>query len=82
MRAKTFAVSITGSTRSIPNRSAVRIPWAACAAASSALDGTHPVHRQSPPTRWRSTAHTFTPSDAANSAATTPAEPMPTMTRS
>ena len=57
--------------------------WCATfALASSAFDGTQPVHRQSPPTRSRSTAATLIGSVLANSAATMPAEPIPTITRS
>jgi hypothetical protein len=82
MRAKTFAVSISGSTGSIPNSPAVRMWCATFPAASSAFDGTQPVHRQSPPTRSRSTAATRMGSVLANSAATMPPEPSPTMTRS
>ena len=81
-RSSTLAVSIRGSTGSIPNSPAVRMWWATFAEASSAFDGTQPVHRQSPPTRLRSTTAIFTPRVAANSAATMPPEPMPTMTRS
>src|SRR5918998_4263184 len=56
--------------------------WAALADASSALLGTQPVHRQSPPTRARSTTATRSPRVAANSAATMPPDPIPTITRS
>ena len=56
--------------------------WAALADASSALLGTQPVHRQSPPTRPRSTTATRRPMVAANSAPTIPPDPMPMMTRS
>ena len=82
MRAHTRAVSICGSTAVRPYVSAWRIVCAAFAEASSALDGTQPVHRQSPPTRCPSTAATLMPSFGANSAATMPADPIPTMTRS
>ena len=75
-------VSIIGSTASRPNTSAVRIACAALALASSAFDGTQPVHRQSPPTRARSTTATCRPRPAANSAAVRPADPIPTITRS
>ena len=81
-RSNTFAVSIRGSTGSIPNSPAVRMWCATLAEASSAFEGTQPVHRQSPPTRLRSITATLTPSVAANSAATMPPEPMPTMIRS
>ena len=82
MRAHTRAVSMTGSTAVSPYVSAWRIVCAALPEASSALDGTQPVHRQSPPTRWPSTHATLMPSFGANSAATMPAEPMPMMMRS
>ena len=82
IRAQTRAVSTRGSAGVRPNSSAWRIVCAALAEASSALDGTQPVHRQSPPGRSRSATATFTPSVEANSAATMPAEPMPTMIRS
>ena len=82
MRDHTRAVSITGSTGSRPYWSAWRMVCAALAEASSALLGTHPVHRQSPPTRWRSTTATRSSRVAANSAATIPPEPIPTMIRS
>src|ERR1700730_13493415 len=55
--------------------------WATLAEARRALDGTHPVQRQSPPIRLRSTTATFRSSVAANSAATMPPEPNPMMTR-
>jgi len=82
MHRHTAAVSMRGSTAGRPSRSAVRIRCAALAAASSALLGTQPVHRQSPPGRPASTAATLRPSLAASSAAISPAEPMPTTTRS
>jgi hypothetical protein len=82
MRDQTFAVSICGSTGVRPYASAWRIVCAAFAEASSALDGTQPVHRQSPPTRSRSMHATLTPSFGANSAATIPADPIPTTMRS
>ena len=81
-RSNTRAVSIRGSTGSIPSSPAVRMWWARLAEASSAFEGTQPVHRQSPPTRSRSTTQTLRSSVAANSAATMPPEPMPTMIRS
>ena len=82
MRSNTRAVSISGSTGVRPYLSAWRIVCAALAEASSALLGTQPVHRQSPPTRSRSTAATLMSRFDANSAATMPPEPMPTITRS
>ena len=82
MRSNTRAVSICGSTGVSPYLSAWRMVCAAFAEASSALLGTHPVHRQSPPTRPRSTAATLMSRFDANSAATMPPEPMPTITRS
>jgi hypothetical protein len=71
-----------GSMDGRPYLSATFMVWAALADASSAFDGTQPVHRQSPPTRWRSTTQTRRPRLAANSAAGMPPEPMPRMTRS
>ncbi len=59
MRAHTFDRSIVGSTDSIPKSAAVRMWWATLPEASRALLGTQPVHRQSPPTRLRSTTATF-----------------------
>ena len=55
---------------------------AALAEASSALDGTQPVHKQSPPTRWPSAHATLIGSFEANSAATIPADPIPITMRS
>src|SRR5215210_2852925 len=81
-RWKTRAVSMRGSLAAIPYASAWRTVCAARAEAIRALLGTHPVHRQSPPTRSRSTTATLTSSVAANSAAIIPPEPQPTMTRS
>ena len=82
MRSNTRAVSISGSTGVRPYLSAWRMVCAAFAEASSALLGTQPVQRQSPPTRSRSTAATLMSRFDANSAATMPPEPMPTITRS
>ncbi len=79
---QTLPRSTVGSTGSMPKSSAVRMWWATLPAARSALLGTHPVHRQSPPTRPRSATATLRSSVAANSAATMPPEPIPTMTRS
>ena len=56
--------------------------WAATRAeAMSALDGTHPTFRQSPPSNPRSTRATFAPSPAAPAAVTSPAVPPPITTR-
>jgi len=52
------------------------------AAAIRALPGTHPVHRQSPPGRSRSTISTDAPSEAAVHAPTKPAVPPLTTSRS
>ncbi len=81
-RAQTRAVSPRAANASRPYASAWAIVWAALAEASSALDGTQPVHRQSPPGRSRSATATLMPSWEANSAATMPAEPRPMMRRS
>ena len=82
MRAQTAARSTSGAAAPTPYSPAVRTWWATFALAMSVLEGTHPVHRQSPPTRSRSTTQTRTPSVAANSAATMPPDPIPTMIRS
>ena len=50
--------------------------------AMNAFDGTHPVFRQSPPRRCRSTSATRAPRPAAPMALTSPAVPPPTTTRS
>jgi hypothetical protein len=47
----------------------------------SALDGTHPTFRQSPPIRSRSISATRAPSVAAPTALTRPAVPAPMTTR-
>lgn len=52
------------------------------AAAMSDLEGTQPVHRQSPPMRSRSTSSTSAPKRAAVLAATIPAVPPPITSRS
>jgi hypothetical protein len=82
----TWAITAGRSTRTpstwTPNRCAVRAAAADRAAARIAFDGTHPVHRQSPPGRSRSTSRTLAPTLAAVLAATTPAVPPPTTTRS
>jgi len=75
MRAHTARRSISGSTGVSPTRAAPRIACAVRAEAIRALLGTQPVHRQSPPTRPRSTAATFNPRRAAKPAATMPASP-------
>jgi hypothetical protein len=71
-----------GSSDGSPYLSATFMVWAALADASSAFDGTQPVHRQSPPTLARSTTATRRPMVAANSAPTIPPDPIPTMTKS
>ncbi len=65
-----------------PSRPALRAVAAAAAAASSALEGTHPVQRQSPPVRSRSTSITRAPRLDAVLAATMPAVPPPRTSRS
>ena len=62
--ARTPAQSTSGSVVRTPNRPAPRTAWAACAAASSALEGMQPWFRQSPPISARSTRATFSPSAA------------------
>ncbi len=57
----TAAQSMSGAAMRRPNRPAARAFMAACAAASSALLGTHPALRQSPPMRPRSISATRRP---------------------
>ncbi len=78
----TAAQSISGVPRRSPSRPAPRAAVAAWDAASSALLGTQPKFRQSPPIRSRSTSATFTPSCAATAVTESPAEPAPITTRS
>src|SRR3954451_4300305 len=80
----TRAKSISGSLGVSPTDCALRIRCASSAAAMSALLGTHPVHRQSPPGPRvsRSTSTTRAPSPAAVRDATRPAVPPPMTTRS
>ena len=82
----TWAITRVKSTvtppTSTPRRPAVRAPAAACPAARRDLDGTHPVHRQSPPVRSRSTSSTRAPRPAAVLAPTRPAVPPPSTSRS
>jgi len=73
----------TGSSRPPrPSSCRWRVWCAAVAAAIRLLLGTHPVQRHSPPSRSRSTRATRAPRAAPAGAATSPAEPPPTMTRS
>src|SRR5919199_6674737 len=65
-----------------PYWAAWRISQATFAALISALLGTQPVYRQSPPGRYASISATFAPSWAANGAADSPAEPAPMTIRS
>src|SRR5262245_51647172 len=65
----------------IPNCAASRTWAAARAARISALDGTQPTLRQSPPRSSRSTSATLAPSPAAPAAVTSPAVPAPITTR-
>src|SRR5215471_6466751 len=65
----------------IPNCAASRTWAAARATRISALDGTQPTLRQSPPRRSRSTRATLAPSPAAPAAVTSPAVPAPITTR-
>src|SRR5215831_5038264 len=65
-----------------PNRPASLAPAAACAAASSALLGTQPKFRQSPPMRSRSIRATLNPSCAAAAVTESPAAPAPMTARS
>src|SRR6185436_712909 len=74
----TLAKSTLGSTGAMPKAAPLRCACAALAAAISALDGTQPKFRQSPPMRSRSTRTTERPSCAAPAATTRPAEPPPT----
>ena len=68
-----------GGCRTAP---APRAAWAACAAASSALLGTQPKFRQSPPIRSRSISATRRPSCAATAVTDRPAAPAPITARS
>src|SRR5450759_6023261 len=65
----TAAKSIRGSAASMPNGALTRMACAVLAAASIALDGTHPVFRHSPPISPRSIRTTRAPSCAAIEAA-------------
>ena len=78
----TCAKSTRGAPTWAPSAASARTSPTACADRSSALDGTHPVFRQSPPSRARSTRATRAPRPAAPIAATRPAVPPPTTTRS
>ena len=86
IEACTCAITVVKSTDTestwTPSRSPSRASAATCAAASSDLLGTHPVQRQSPPVRSRSTSRTWAPKPAAVWAATSPAVPPPTISRS
>src|SRR3954463_6027638 len=75
---------MSGSVGGSPTASALRIRWARSPAAISALLGTQPVHRQSPPgpRLSRSISTTRAPRPAAVRDATSPAVPPPTTTRS
>src|SRR5882757_8463605 len=70
--------STVGSTGAMPKGAPSRCAWAILAAAISALDGTQPWLRQSPPIAARSISTTRRPSWAAPEATTRPAEPPPT----
>jgi hypothetical protein len=82
MRAITRAKSARTPATSTPRLEAWRSSPMAPAERSSAFDGTHPVFRQSPPRRSRSTSATRAPSPAAPIAPTSPAVPPPITTRS
>ena len=86
IEARTCSITASKSTDTestwTPREAAARASPAACAAASSALLGTQPVHRQSPPVRSRSTRRVVAPNPAAVWAATRPAVPPPTIRRS
>lgn len=66
---RTLSITFTKSTETpstrTPRREEVRAFAARAAAAKMALDGTHPVHKQSPPVRSRSTKSTRAPKLAA-----------------
>src|SRR5579863_9314477 len=78
----TAVQSISGSGRRTPKRPAPRAAAAACDAASSALLGTQPKLRQSPPIRSRSISTTRRPSCAATAVTDRPAAPAPTTAKS
>ena len=80
------SMAIPKSTRTpsgtwMPNSAASRTAARARAAPISALEGTQPTFRQSPPMRCRSTKATFAPKPAAPAALTRPAVPAPMTTR-
>ncbi|MNC89774.1 hypothetical protein D3C83_57600 [compost metagenome] len=72
----------TSHVANTPTAGAERISPTTRAERSSAFDGTHPVLRQSPPSRCRSTSATRAPRPAAPAAQTRPAVPPPMTTRS
>src|ERR1700727_801304 len=74
--------SISGSGRRMPKRNAPRAAVTACDAARSALLGTQPKFRQSPPMRSRSISVTRSPSWAATAVTDRPAAPAPMTARS
>eukprot|EP00462_Mataza_sp_D1_P021586 CAMPEP_0175129142 /NCGR_PEP_ID=MMETSP0087-20121206/5310_1 /TAXON_ID=136419 /ORGANISM="Unknown Unknown, Strain D1" /LENGTH=76 /DNA_ID=CAMNT_0016411263 /DNA_START=182 /DNA_END=412 /DNA_ORIENTATION=- len=72
----------TPSTDVTPSLWEERAAWAAWAHLISALDGTHPLQVQSPPTLFFSTKATLKFKSAAKDAAVNPPDPAPTTTRS
>src|SRR5215467_13160825 len=66
----------------IPGKGWRAAPWRAVAAASSALDGTHPVFTQVPPIVPRSIITTEAPASLAAIAAANAAPPEPAIARS
>jgi hypothetical protein len=85
MAERTWAMTAAKSTLGsavIPRREALRASWAAWAAAISALEGTQPVLRQSPPISPFSKSTTRRPSWAAPEATDRPPEPAPMTTMS
>ncbi len=89
MRARDFRMSSIAAAKSkstgrgtrTPNTPAPLTAATARAARSTALDGTQPKFRQSPPMRCFSTIATLAPSPAAPAAETSPAVPPPRTTR-
>mmetsp|Transcript_37348 Transcript_37348/g.105373 ORF Transcript_37348/g.105373 Transcript_37348/m.105373 type:complete len:231 (-) Transcript_37348:390-1082(-) len=77
IRSMTFPKSTFTSPQLIPNSAALRASWAARAARISALLGTHPTLRQSPPIRCSSMMATFPPRPAAIDEDTRPPAPAP-----
>jgi hypothetical protein len=81
-RAITAAKSASASPARIPYSDARRMVASTAAERRIALEGTHPVHRHSPPSRCRSTSAVRAPIPAETAAVTSPAVPPPITARS